>query len=267
MFVRKAVAAGAFYPASWNETKNYLDSIIEPAKQKIKPKAIIVPHAGYVYSGWVAAKAYELIEGFDTYIVMGPNHTGLGEEISVFEGEYEMPFGNPETDSEIANLIIENSTAKRDVYAHLQEHSIEVQLPFIEHISNKPYKIVPIVIGTHNRQKLKRLGTAIANAIKSTNKDVLIVVSSDMNHYEDQETTLKKDTLALDKIISLDEEGLLDVVERYNISMCGAAPSYACIVSAKLLGSKKASLVAHRTSGEVNMDFNQVVGYASVVVE
>jgi len=267
MFVRKAVVAGAFYPASWDETKNYLKSIIEPAHQKLKPKGIIVPHAGYVYSGWVAAKAYELIDNFDTYIIIGPNHTGLGEEISVFEGEYEMPFGRLQTDNDILNLIVENSTAKKDIYAHLQEHSIEVQLPFIEYISSKPYKIVPIVIGTNNRQKLKKLGTAIANAVKSVKKDVLIVVSSDMNHYEDQETTLKKDTLALDKIGELDEEGLLDVVERYNISMCGAAPSYTCIIAAKLLGSNKASLIAHRTSGEVNMDFKQVVGYASVILE
>ncbi len=267
MIVREAAVAGAFYPSSREKIKRYLDEIIKPAERKIKPKAIIVPHAGYIYSGHVAAKAYELIDSFDTYIIIGPNHTGLGEEISIFEGAYEMPFGEVRTDNELLYQIVENSTAKIDYYAHLQEHSIEVQLPFIEYISNKPYKIVPIVIGTHNKRQLSMLADAIANAISSAKKDVLIVVSSDMNHYESQEITLKKDTLALNKIEELDEEGLFDTVEQNNISMCGVAGSYVAIIAAKKLNAKQVSLIDHRTSGEVNGDYNQVVGYASVIIE
>ncbi len=267
MFVRKPAVAGAFYPADAQGLKSYLDGIMIVEKSKIKPKAIIVPHAGYVYSGYVAAKAYSMIDSFDTYVVIGPNHTGLGEEISVFSGAYDMPFGTVETDDVIGNILLEYSDAKFDYYAHLQEHSIEVQLPFIEYISNKPYKIVPIVIGTHNRKKLHALGLAISKAIKESQKDVLIVVSSDMNHYENQQTTLEKDRLAIDKILELDEEALFDNVEQYDISMCGVAGAYSAIIASKQLGATNALLVEHKTSGDVNKDYNQVVGYASIIIE
>ncbi len=267
MFVREPVVAGTFYPKGWDDITNYLSSIIKPIKPKIKPKAIMVPHAGYIYSGYVAARAYELISSFDTYVIIGPNHTGLGEEISIFDGIYDMPFGRVESDRAVEEYILDRSPAKKDYYAHIQEHSIEVQLPFIEYISTSPYKIVPIIIGTHDRKKLKELGIALADAVRSFRKDVLIVVSSDMNHYEDQNTTLKKDNMAIDRMKELDEEGLFDVVERYNISMCGVAGCYVAIVATKLLKAKGAYLIDHRTSGDINKDYNQVVGYASVIIE
>ncbi len=266
MVVRKPAVAGAFYPADVGELERYLRSVITPVARKVKPKAIIVPHAGYVYSGHVAAKAYSVIEPFETYIILGPNHTGWGEEISVFSGVYQMPFGDIETDDELAQVIVNSSTAQFDYYAHLQEHSIEVQLPFIDYITDKPYRIVPIVIGTHNRSKLRILGLAMAKAIMESSRDTLIVVSSDMNHYENQETTMKKDTLAIEAILELNEEKLLDVVEQYSISMCGAAGSYAAIVAAKELGASEAVLVEHKTSGDVSGDYSQVVGYASLII-
>ncbi len=267
MFIRKAVVAGAFYPSDIRELESYLNTVIKRNKNRIKPKAIMVPHAGYVYSGHIAAKAYSIIESFDTYIILGPNHTGMGEEISVFEGIYEMPFGNIETDNELIHNIINSSEAQTDYYAHFQEHSIEVQLPFINHISDKPYKIVPIVIGTHNKEKLKTLGVAIAKAVNASAKNILMVVSSDMNHYENQSITLQKDELAIEKIESLDENGLFDVVEHNNISMCGVACCYSAIIASKLLGAKRATLIDHQTSGDINKDYTQVVGYASIVIE
>ena len=267
MFVRKPVAAGAFYPADAEELKDYMHQVIKHKIPKIKPKAIIVPHAGYIYSGQTAAKAFGMIDDFDVYIVLGPNHTGLGKEISVFEGAYEIPFGTVETDNELGELLVHNSSVDVDYYAHLQEHSIEVQLPFIDFISKKPYKIVPIVIGTHNREKLRHLGMALAEAIKNYRKDILIVVSSDMNHYENQDTTIKKDELAIKALENLDEEEFFNRVEQYDISMCGAAASYAAVVAAKLLGAKEARLIEHTTSGDVNGDYDQVVGYASIIIE
>ncbi len=267
MFVRKPVAAGAFYPANAEELKDYMHQVIKLKIPKIKPKAIIVPHAGYIYSGQTAAKAFGMIDSFDVYIVLGPNHTGLGKEISVFEGVYEMPFGTVETDNELGELLVRNSSADVDYYAHLQEHSIEVQLPFIDFVSKKPYKIVPIVIGTHNREKLRHLGMALAEAVKNSKKDILIVVSSDMNHYENQDTTIKKDELAIKALENLDEEEFFNRVEQYDISMCGAAASYAAVIAAKLLGAKEARLIEHTTSGDVNGDYGQVVGYASIIIE
>ncbi len=268
MFVREAVVAGAFYPLPYSQTKQYLDSVIAYTDKKISPYSIIVPHAGYVYSGHIAAKAYGMIKDFDAYIILGPNHTGLGEEISIFKGVYRMPFGDVYSDDELIQDILSFSEfAKEDYFAHIQEHSIEVQLPFIDYISNKPYKIVPIVVGTHSRYKLKELGIALANAINNIQKDVLIVVSSDMNHYENEDITNKKDMMAIDKILQLDEDGLLDVVEKNNISMCGVACAYCSIVASKRLGAQKASLIEHKTSGNVNGDYSQVVGYASLAIE
>ena len=267
MFVRKAAVAGMFYPGDTDELQTYLNSVIakNPA---VEPKEVIVPHAGYAYSGFVAAKAYSILKNFDTYIILAPNHTGLGKEISVFKGVYEMPFGDVETDDEIADSILSISGyAEEDYYAHLQEHSVEVQLPFIDFISDSSYKIIPIVVGTHNRNKLRDLGYAVSNAIMESLKKVLIVVSSDMNHYENRETTLKKDALAIGKILELDEEGFFDVVESYDISMCGAVCAYSALIAAKELNAKKARLIEHKTSGDVNGDYSQVVGYASIVIE
>jgi AmmeMemoRadiSam system protein B len=267
MLSRNPAVAGAFYPADSKEINSYLQSVFTPSHDKIHPKSIIVPHAGYVYSGHIAAKAYSLIDSFDTYIILGPNHTGLGEEISVFDGIYRMPYGDVEPDSEMIDAIISNCEyAKRDYLAHIQEHSIEVQLPFINYVTDKPYKIVPIVIGTHSRAKLKKLAGVLSSIIDQTSKDVLIVVSSDMNHYESQEITLQKDQMVLDKILTLDEESMFDAVESNGVSMCGVACAYAAILASKNLGASNAKLIEHATSGDVNFDYSQVVGYASIVI-
>ncbi len=268
MLIRKPVVAGMFYPEQDIDIEHYLNEVMEDVAQKIKPKSIIVPHAGYVYSGSIAAKAYSLIRDFDTYIILGPNHTGMGSELSVFDGIYEMPFGNIETDHGMIKEILSYSAyAEEDYYAHLQEHSIEVQLPFINRISHKPYSIVPIVVGTHNREKLRDLTGALCEVVKSQKKDVLIVVSSDTNHYENYDVTIKKDNIAIDNILSLDEDSLMDAVESYNISMCGASCAYCSILTSKCLSAKKASLIEHATSKEVNNDGSQVVGYASIVIQ
>ena len=266
MIVRDAIAAGSFYPGSLPALKSYLDGVMGNKENKISPIAIVVPHAGYIYSGAVAAKAYSMLENYDTYIILGPNHTGLGAAISTFEGEFDMLYGAVKTDDEAVDYIIANSSAEIDAYAHMNEHSIEVQLPFIDYISHD-YKVVPIVIGTLDSKRLSQLGHTISNFIKRTHKKILIVVSSDMNHYEDEKTTLKKDRMAIEKIEQLDEGGLINTVERFNISMCGIACAYTAIVASKDLGAKKAELIEHRTSGEVNGDYAHVVGYTSIIIE
>lgn len=266
MIVRDSIAAGSFYPGSLSALKSYLDGVMDNREKKISPIAILVPHAGYIYSGAVAAKAYSMLEDYDTYIILGPNHTGLGAAISTFKGEFDMLYGAVKTDDEAVDYIIANSSAEIDVYAHANEHSIEVQLPFIDYISHN-YKIVPIVVGTLDLKRLSQLGHALSNFIKHTHKKTLIVVSSDMNHYEDEKTTLKKDRMAIEKIEQLDENGLVDTVKEFNISMCGIACAYSAIVASKNLGAKKAHLIEHRTSGNVNGDYSQVVGYASVIIE
>ncbi len=266
MIVRDSIAAGSFYPGNLPALKSYLDGVMSNIEEKISPIAIMAPHAGYIYSGAVAAKVYSRLESYDTYIILGPNHTGLGSAISVFEGEFDMLYGAVETDNEAVDYIVANSSAEIDAYAHMNEHSVEVQLPFIYYTSHN-YKVVPIVIGTLDSKRLSELGHAISDFIKHTHRKILIVVSSDMNHYEDEETTLTKDRRAIEKIEQLDEDGLVNTVEKFNISMCGIACAYSAIVASKDLGAKRAELIEHRTSGDVNGDYSQVVGYAAMIIE
>ncbi|WP_025270604.1 AmmeMemoRadiSam system protein B [Hippea sp. KM1] len=267
MQIRKPAVADLFYPASPEELHAYLNSVMFEPEKKIKPKALIVPHAGYVYSGEVAAKAYSLIDSFDTYIVMGPNHTGLGAEISIFDGIYQMPFGDVEPDIELIEAIAKNEYAQIDYYAHLQEHSIEVQLPFINYISKKPYKIVPIVVGTHNVAKLYSMAETIAEIVRNANKDILMVVSTDMNHYEDQTITLMKDKDAIGMLKQLDENGLMRITQLKGITMCGVSAAYIAIAAAKMLNAKSCQIVEHKTSGDVSGDYTKVVGYLSAYIE
>ena len=267
MFVRKPAVAGMFYPSDANELKHYLESTIEKNATKTSPKAIIAPHAGYVYSGHVAAKAYSIIEPFDTYIVMGPNHTGLGSEVSVFDGVYDMPFGQVYPDEELVQKIAENEYVDIDYYAHLQEHSVEVQLPFIDFVTPNEYKVVTIVVGTQNIPKLYSVAETIAKAISESSKRVLMVVSSDMNHYANQEITLKKDALSIERMENLDENGLMRVCQANGITMCGVAPAYIAIAASKMLGATRCTVLDHKTSGDVNNDYSQVVGYVAAVIE
>ena len=267
MLVRKPAVAGLFYPDSNDELQAYLKSVIKPVEKKISPVAIIVPHAGYIYSGATAASVYSLIESFDTYLIFGPNHTGLGADISLFDGIYEMPFGEVRPDSELIEKIAKGEYVEIDYYAHLQEHSIEVQLPFIDYISEGDYRIASIVVGTHNVAKLYSTAETIAKAIKEHNRSVLMVVSSDMNHYEDQNTTLIKDNKAIEAMKNLDENELLRITQAESITMCGVGGAYIAIAAAKMLGAKRFVEVDHRTSGEVNGDFDKVVGYLSAYIE
>ncbi|HHS48526.1 MAG TPA: AmmeMemoRadiSam system protein B [Desulfurella acetivorans] len=261
---RKPAVAGYFYPSDKKELNEYLNSVIR-YKPIEKPKCIIVPHAGYVYSGYIAAKAYSMIGPYDIYVILGPNHTGLGEYVSVFDGIYETPLGKVEPCESIINEITRNPLAKKDYLAHLKEHSIEVQLPFIQFTNQSSFCIVPIIVGTFDLDYLNNLGNALAKALDD--KNALIIVSSDFNHYEDQDTTLRKDNLAIEKILSLNPEELIGTINKNNISMCGANIAYVALIASLKLGAKKAKLIEHKTSFEVNGAREQTVGYASIIIQ
>jgi AmmeMemoRadiSam system protein B len=261
---RKPTVAGYFYPADKKELNEYLNSVIR-YKPIEKPKCIIVPHAGYVYSGYVAAKAYSIIEPYDIYVILGPNHTGLGEYIAVFDGVYETPLGKVDPCESIINEITNNSITKKDYLAHLKEHSIEVQLPFIQFTNPSNFCIVPIVVGTFNLEHLTELGNALAKALDK--KNALIVVSSDFNHYEDQNTTLYKDSLAIEKILSLNPKEFIEIINKNDISMCGANIAYVALIASLKLGAKEATLIEHKTSFDVNGIREQTVGYASIIIK
>lgn len=276
MKTRKPAVAGAFYPYSKQAVLDQLKALydywgvdLEKAKRK-DCLGVVVPHAGYQYSGYVAAKVYSTIPKADTFIIFGPNHYGTGANVGVFdEGVWETPLGEVEVDADLAGDILENSRfAESDNWAHEREHSIEVQVPFLQ-TAVDGFKIVPITIKHYAPDKdfldvCEDLGAAVAKAVKGSKKKIVLIASTDFTHYEPQSVAEKKDSLAMDEIINLDEKGLFDVVSKNNISMCGYAGVAIVIVACKKLGAKKVEKVAYMTSGDVIGDKSAVVGYGGL---
>lgn len=199
---------------------------------------------------------------------MGPNHTGFGPAFSIMpEGAWQTPLGIVEINNSLAKAILKSSYVKEDTTAHAYEHSVEVQLPFLQ-FQNTNFKIVPMVIGQTDLETYQEVGAQIAAAIIETNvKDSsLIIASSDMTHYESQESAGKKDKLAIEAILALDEIKLWQNVHKFDISMCGYAPTIIMLAAAKKLGAKKASLIQYKTSGDTTGDYASVVGYAGITV-
>jgi AmmeMemoRadiSam system protein B len=265
--IRKPAVAGRFYPANPGELKKMIEGFITPGEKKIKAKAVVSPHAGYIYSGAVAGAVFSQIEIPNKIIILGPNHTGYGAQTAIMtEGSWELPFGEVAIDEEFARLILEKSTIlSEDVEAHLYEHSLEVQLPFIQYLK-EDITIVPIALATHNQGKLTEIGEAIGEAIAESKEEVLMVASSDMTHYEDQKSAEQKDKLAINEILALSPEKLLDTVVSYSITMCGVAPVVIALISANKLGAKSAKLIKYATSGDISGDYSQVVGYAGIII-
>jgi len=266
--VRKPSQAGRFYPAEIKQLNEMLGCFIKTAESKKKALGVVSPHAGYVYSGKVAGLTLSSIQIPDRIIILGPNHTGYGADTSIMNtGAWSMPQGSVPVDEELSNKLLINGSKilRADVNAHSHEHSIEVQLPFLQYL-NKNIRIVPICMRDYSLATCRELGRAIYETIKDI-EGALIVASSDMTHYEPQEYAEIQDRKAIKKIIALDPDGLLYLVEKENISMCGAGPVAAMLFAVKLLGAKKSELILYNTSGEASGDYSSVVGYAGIVVE
>jgi len=262
---RKACVAGFFYPAQQNSLLEFLSSNVHHDGAIQNAVGIVMPHAGYVYSGVTAAKTISQIRVPDTVILLGPNHTGCGTEFSIMEkGRWTIPLGTISVDEKLAkNLIDACGLLIDDQTAHLREHSLEVQLPFLFYC-NSNVKIVPITIASNDFDDCQQVGEAIAECIKD--KDVLILASSDMTHYETLSSAEEKDHSAIDAILALDEKKLAETVISKRISMCGFMPVFITLVAAKKLGAKGAELIDYRTSGETSGDYESVVGYAGIVI-
>jgi AmmeMemoRadiSam system protein B len=269
--IRQPAVANQFYPGREEDLKKDISSRIKPAtgeQKKEKVLALVSPHAGYIYSGNVAGAVYAVADITKEVIVMGPNHHGLGAPFAVMaQGVWRMPWGEITINEKLANLLIEESRWLRtDDQAHIQEHSVEVQLPFIQYV--KPdVEFVPIVFGRADFKTCEEIGTAIARAIRKFGRPVVIIASTDMTHYESQESAQKKDQLAIDRVRSLDPSGLLETVDENNISMCGVIPTTITMIAAKELGATTANLVAYATSGDVSGDYSYVVGYAGFIIQ
>lgn len=264
MQVRKPAVAGQFYPGNLNSLRKDIEKRLVDVREKIKAVGIISPHAGYMYSGQVEGAVYSSVEIPDTAVILGPNHTGIGAPYSIMSsGSWETPLGVANIDDKLAQYIIDSSELIReDSAAHKYEHSLEVQIPFLQYF-NPNIKFVPIVIGGEN---FVNIGAALANSIKKYKKDVLIVASSDMTHYESDENVRKKDDLIIKSVLNLDEKQMLKQITEYNISMCGYGPAAIMLIASKILGAKNAKLIKYMTSGDSSGDYSAVVGYAGMVV-
>ena len=224
------------------------------------------PHAGYVYSGPAAAHCYLALaeeEKPDTVIVLGPNHTGWGTPVSMMgDGSWETPLGRVQLDTALAKELLEHSEIiDYDHTAFLREHSVEVQVPFLQYIFGE-FKLVPICMGHQDLETSRELGMALYEAIKDRN--ALIVASTDLNHQEPQDVSNRKDRMVIDAVLAMDEERLQRVVREHRVSTCGYGPTSVAIVSSKLAGADKAELLSYYTSGDIVGDYGAVVGYAAV---
>lgn len=264
--LRTAVVAGQFYSGN----KERLQSDVEALMVAAIPEpsiALMSPHAGYLYSGAVAGKTFSHVKIPKEVIIIGPNHHGHGHAAAVYaHGAWETPLGRVEIAASLAErLLAECPMAADDYTAHLDEHSLEVQVPFLQHTS-PGLQIVPLCIGRMPLDTLQALGDGLARVISSCDEAPLIVASTDMTHYESGETARQKDSLALDRVMALDPEGLYEVVYENKISMCGVLPTVVMLRAALALGATQAELVAYSNSGDVTGDQSSVVGYAGVRV-
>lgn len=264
---RQPAVAGQFYTNSAEQLRSELITMIPAADEKRKVLGLIAPHAGYMYSGAVAGRGYARIEIPSTVLILGPNHRGVGAAAALYpDGEWLTPLGTVPINDRLNGLIRRHVPfAQSDSVAHQFEHSLEVQLPFIQHLCSDA-SIAALCLGHGDYAAVQQIGEGIAAAIREYGQDVLMVASSDMSHYESAESARRKDNQALERVLALDPEGLLRICSSEHITMCGVVPSAVMLVAARALGAQQAELVNYATSGDVTGDNRQVVGYASVTV-
>jgi AmmeMemoRadiSam system protein B len=266
-FTRRPAVAGRFYPADIFELRSAVISLSPPQKKEISAIGCVVPHAGYIYSGAIAGAVYSRLKIPRRCIVFCPNHTGKGPPLSIMSrGGWQTPLGVAAIDAGLADALKEQfPSLTEDREAHLDEHGIEVQLPFLQ-TRRVDFAFVPIVIGTRDFAVLEALGNAIGEFLAAQKERILMIASSDMNHYESDAITRAKDHMAIEQIQGLDARGLFDVAMREKISMCGLGPTVVMLTAAKHLRATKTELIEYGTSGDVSGDREMVVGYAGIVV-
>ncbi len=264
---RQPIVADRFYPGNPAQLRAMLHELNPgPMPKAHTARALISPHAGYIYSGSVAAETMAQVIIPETVIILGPKHHGRGAPVALSMVAWDMPLGTVPVDQEIETLLIrESDLITHDELAHEFEHSLEVQVPFLQE-RQPQLKIVPLAIAHLTHNQCKSLGQAIARTILASNREILIVASSDMTHYETRESASRKDHAALKKLLALDPEGLYQIVLGQQISMCGIMPVTIALHAALELGATRARLVRYSDSGEVSGDTSQVVGYAGVVL-
>lgn len=265
--IRRPAVAGRFYTADARELARQIREFCGSGKEKVKALGCVVPHAGYMYSGHVAGAVYSALEIPAKCLLLGPRHFPRGESLAILtEGSWQTPLGEAPIDLTLAKELVRACPYLReDAVAHEREHSLEVQVPFLQQLKPE-VRFVPVVIGTDRYDTLETLGHGIAEAVARQGEPVLLIASSDMNHYEDDETTRRKDKRAIDHVLALDPRGLYDAVRSVGITMCGYAATVATLVALQQLGAKQAELVRYATSGDISGHRDEVVGYAGILL-
>lgn len=266
---RKPVVAGQFYDSNPGRVYPMVDRFLGLAEEKRTDKTILVmaPHAGYVFSGPVCGKTLATANLESTILMLGPNHTGLGERFSLWPGgQWDIPGGSVPVDEELAAALLGGCPqVQPDTDAHVREHSLEVILPFLKQL-NSSTTIVPIAISAFSFDDLQEVGKDIGRVLKEFERPVSIVVSSDMSHMISEDEAKQLDSVAIEAAVALDPHGLFTTVRQNNITMCGVLPMTVGLFAALELGATKGELIAYATSGAVTGDYDKVVGYAGVLV-
>ena len=265
--IRRSAVSGSFYAGTRDRLRLQVEDLLPRSATPERAIGVVAPHAGYMYSGKVAGAVYSRVEFPDVLVILGPNHTGLGAGAAIMTyGQWETPLGKVPIDADLGKAILGNSSVlEEDHLGHIREHSIEVQLPFLQYF-DRPFSFVPICLFSHEYAACQEVGQAVAKAVRETKKRVLLVASTDMSHYVSREEAARKDQKAIDAMLALDPEGLHRVVRREGISMCGFHPTTAMLVAAKGLGASTVDLVKYTDSGEVTRDLHEVVAYAGLIV-
>lgn len=271
MRVRQPAVSGTFYEGTAPRLQRQVEECIAanpPAAAREAFIGAVAPHAGLMYSGHVAAALYTSISLPARFFILCPNHTGYGHFAAINRtGAWRTPFGDARIDEGLADALMRESKSLRDDdAAHAREHSLEVQLPFLQHLQ-RDFTFVPICLGARRYELCEEVGSAIASVVSASEGTIGIIASSDLNHYEDQATTLRKDQMAIDAVLALDPERLWRTVSEEDISMCGYIPTTTMLIAATKLGATTARLLKHATSGDVSRDYAHVVGYASILVQ
>jgi hypothetical protein len=266
--MRAPVVANRFYPGNPDELAGTIGSMVPPvdAGKKQEAVAVISPHAGYVYSGPVAAETLARVRIPDTVVILGPNHHGRGMSLALGMEDWQMPMGNVPVNRELASLILgKSSVIKKDESAQEFEHSLEVQVPFLQYF-NKSLQIVPIVVSHITYAACQEAARDLAAAVKEFGGPVLLLASTDMTHYESRQEASRKDRMAMDAITAMDPRELYNTVVGNRITMCGIMPTTIVLLAAMELGASRADLVRYTDSGEASGDTSQVVGYAGMIL-
>jgi AmmeMemoRadiSam system protein B len=264
---RKPAYAGQFYPGDPDSLRHAVRSFIQVQDSPLEAKAVVIPHAGYIYSGSVTGKVLASVRMPRRIILLGPNHTGLGEPLALSSDDaWRTPLGTVPVDMEMNRGLLDACPKLRaDVKAHVKEHSLEVQIPFLQ-VLGSDVRISAVCIGTSDYTLLETLGHAIAKTVLSLGEPALLIASSDMTHYESADEAARKDRMAIERILEMNPAGLYHTVLEENITMCGFAPAVSALVACLDMGASAARLIDYTNSGAASGDYRSVVAYGGLAI-